>query len=136
MVPKEPSKYPFPSTFKYGIGGIATCAPGSRIPTWCASNAFACSDQAKTDLSETQRLQYTFPHNECLRASYYFLENIWQFEKIKMAGEGAWEMVGYADDNCTQELITIAPEQMGQCQSPSQLVKSLVVRPAFNGDRT
>lgn len=104
------------------------------MPDWCAGNAYECSNQDRTDMSQTGRLKYNFPHNKCFGAGFYFTENIWQFEKIKMAGEGAWELVGFEDEACTKEVVKISPEQMGQCKNPEQLVRGLIVRPLFNAD--
>ncbi|CAI6282730.1 unnamed protein product [Periconia digitata] len=133
-VPKAPSRYPFPSNFAYGLGGNATCVPGSDRPDWCQSVAYQCSNQDKTDFSETASIRYDFPHGSCFQASYWF-DDKFQFDKVKIAtAEGAWQLTGYTDSACGQEVVQISPEELGKCKSTPQLAKSFKVVPLFNGD--
>ena len=65
----------------------------------------------------------------------YFPDIHYQFEEIKLTGEGTWELWGYDSESCTGEPIqVIKSEEMGVCKTPRKLIKAVTVRPAFNGD--
>ena len=71
--------------------------------------------------------------SQCWEPSFDF-EFKFQFSEIKLAGEGAWELVAYADGGCTKELGVISPEDMGQCKVFEDQVRGVITRPKFNGD--
>ena len=76
------------------------------------------------------------PISECYNPNVYFPDQL-AFDKFKAATkEGAWEVTGYADKACTQKIVTISPEDLGQCKAMAngQAVKGITARPLFNGD--
>lgn len=75
------------------------------------------------------------PINDCYIPNFYFPDHI-PFHDFKAVGYGAWEVVGYADEGCMKKLVTISPEEMGQCKTMKQgeFVRGVTARPLFNGD--
>jgi hypothetical protein len=132
VVPSSPSKYDFPSDRQYGIGGNATC-PDIQ-DNWCQNVAHACSNKAGNDFSESI-INNVGPINNCLIPMVYFQVAL-PFDDFKAMSYGAWEVTGYADEACTQKLLTISPEEMGQCRTmqPGVFVRGISSRPLFNGD--
>lgn len=86
-------------------------------------------------VTNTTAFQYTQPLT-CFVPVIYFPDIHYQFESLKVAGEGAWEVLGYADEQCTGEPVaTLGPDQAGVCEKVNgPRVKAVTVRPAFNGD--
>jgi hypothetical protein len=135
QVPSGSSKYPFPADTTWGVGGNATCAGPEGSPSWCNSLAHTCSDQASTDMSQTTLTQ-VFPMTGCWTPQVYLPGKL-AFNLFKAAAkEAAWEVTGYADQNCQEKIITISPEQLGKCNTigSGKLVKGIKSRPLFNGD--
>jgi hypothetical protein len=65
----------------------------------------------------------------------YFPQYHYQFESLKLTAEGAWEVLGYADEACSGEPVEkVSDSEMGKCKAFSTRVKALSVRPMFNGD--
>ncbi|KAJ4300928.1 hypothetical protein N0V90_003017 [Kalmusia sp. IMI 367209] len=137
-VPSKPSKYPWPSSLIYGVGGNATCpnSPHNAPNTdWCASVANKCTDTVPQDTSEIN-ISYDGPTSDCTRAFVYFNDpqSYFSYSALKLIGQGAWELVGYADEDCLEEVAIIGPEDMGKCRVQHPLLQAFRVRPAFNGD--
>jgi len=135
VVPSNPSKYPFPGDRTYGVGGNGTCANANDNIEWCKSVANRCSDTASNDLSETL-ITNIGPLSKCYNPNVYFADHL-AFDDFKAASSGgAWEITGYADEACTEKIITISPEELGQCKTiaQGQAVKGITSRPLFNGD--
>ncbi|KAF2688862.1 Cyanovirin-N [Lentithecium fluviatile CBS 122367] len=133
IVPSSPSKYAFPDDKTYGIGGNATC-PGVRGDNWCSSVAHRCSNTASTDFSEAV-INNVAPISECYNPNVYFPDHL-PFEDFKAVSTGAWEVTGYSDEACTKKLVTISPEELGQCKTmkSGEFVRGVTSRPLFNGD--
>lgn len=124
-----------PSDLSFGFGGNATCPDNSSTTPgfdWCKQVAHTCTtSNARTDTSDVSFRMYgpLGCYVPVVYMPYHF-----QFEVIKLVGEGAWEMVGYADEQCTTPVGTISSEDMGVCTSFQPRVRAISVRPAFNGD--
>lgn len=71
----------------------------------------------------------------CYVPYIYFPDYHYQFEAIKFVSEGAWEMVGYTDEECKGVAMRIGYADRGICKVvKGERVRAVTVRPAFNGD--
>jgi hypothetical protein len=103
------------------------------MPTWCHENNPKCTNADRANFDETPS-RYTSPIPDCIAPAFYFTENKFQFDILKMASSAAWELTGYADPQCKKKVVVISPEMAGQCQNLKELVKGVTARPLFNGD--
>lgn len=134
-VPSSPSKYPIPSSFSYSFGGNTTC-PGvdGDGSDFCNKQFHSCT--TTNDRNDTTNSSWFLDGPlSCFVPVIYFPQYHYQFVQLKLAGEGAWEILGYGDESCSGEPVgTIKPEDAGICKSFETTVKAVTVRPAFNGD--
>jgi hypothetical protein len=133
IVPSSPSKYPVPSDFTYHFGGIATCENDSEGV--CSNAASKCSTSSpvdRTDASETL-WQFSQPLT-CYVPTIYFPDLHYVFSSFKLAAEGAWEVLGYADEACSGEPVVYGAGDAGVCKVLERPIKAVTIRPLFNGD--
>lgn len=131
-VPDSPSKYPWPSDRRWGLGGNATCPSPVDGWDWCHNVAFGCSNQDPSDFRDNH-LSDLGPIPECFIPVVYAPDHF-TYNQLKLMGDGAWELTGYADEQCKEEVIRILPDEMGTCNNLSTKVKAITLKPLFNGD--
>ncbi|ORY00967.1 hypothetical protein BCR34DRAFT_575326 [Clohesyomyces aquaticus] len=130
--PLKAAPYPVPKTFKYSFGGTASCPnasasePGRDYCNWLG-NCTATSFSAWTYQGPIQ----------CYVPVIYFPDVHYIFSELKIEAEGAYEVLGYADENCEGGVVEkVGPESggIGVCKALGTPVKAVTVRPLFMGD--
>ena len=122
QIPSKASTIPFPTSLWATYGGEdETEEFGKRN---CTSRPFAPDDHAN--------IKQNYPV-QCHQEETQWWHFQWKDLKFT-SNQPVWELVGYADENCKEEIYRSGPKDYGVCKRPGKLIEKISIVPLFNGD--